>query len=233
MSDELGKSLVISSFNIASIINGDATNNITNILYNILIATNSTNINQHNSTIIGNHEVQKEMNSNYSVFIEYPNILKLIWKYLSKEDKLNCTRVCKSFNNKVSDMNCFRLIARLPVKFGDVPRLSRHYDTVIYRRNKWNKIMQPNCSTMNPLDDNVIEQTFSNPLYNPKTLGNLVQVFPNFADTILDMNLSTNNEIELCVENVPGLQHLKDLKMNVSSDLLNNSLKLFGTRLNF
>lgn len=58
------------------------------------------------------------------------NIMEHIWNYLNFEDKLNFTLVCKSFNNFVSDMNCFCLVLNCPSKVQIIPKISRNYQKV-------------------------------------------------------------------------------------------------------
>lgn len=122
-------SSIKSSFNNISVSFGSSRNNTVNNNYNF--AAPSTSVIKDYSTMI---------EDNTTIYDEaFPNdhkIMKFIWKYLPTEEKLNCTVVCKRFNQIISEMDCFRLVVYSPYI---IPKLSRQYKTVIFQCYKSKK----------------------------------------------------------------------------------------------
>lgn len=114
--------------------------------------------------------IKDEKNSKEVIVIANDQkIIENIWKYLNREDKINCTMVCKRFNKIVSDMNCFHLVVRLPTRFRIIPRLSRQYETVTFQRYKCNKLQPLMHQMLKHLGQTVTELSFYDCVFNLTT----------------------------------------------------------------
>lgn len=155
-------------------------------------------------------------------------IIKLIWKYLSKEDKLNCTMVCKRFNHIVSNMDCFRLVVCFPSKLHFIPQLSRHYKTVIFQHHQCNELKPLMHQMLKNLGQSVIELTFYDCEFSLMTLSEFVREFPLLKSLEVNVNLTMKKVVELSMEDKPKLLQLKDLKIKVNTDKLSEAFEMFG-----
>lgn len=159
-------------------------------------------------------------------------ILKLIWTYLRIEDKINCTMVCKGFNNIISDMNCFRLCVDLSTKFRVIPRLSRNYETVIFKNYECNILKEPMKKMLKQLNRRVEKTIFDDCKFDMMALNGFLSELTMLKSLELNMLLTIDDNIEIDFDDLPQLFQLKDLTINVNGDKMEEILEMFSSASN-
>ncbi|CAO1397458.1 unnamed protein product [Diamesa hyperborea] len=224
-------SSIASSFN--SIFNywGVSINNNTHIINNLYFTRESINVNTNDSS-----RVDQKIVDQTTIYLEViPNdqkIMELIWSYLTIDDKFNCTLVCKRFNNIISEMECFRLIVNLPSMVRVIPRLSRSYKTVIFQRYQCTDLKPLMRQMLEHLSHSVIDVRFYGCKFNLMTLCDFLRELPLLESLVIDMTLTMNKDVELSVEDIPKLLKLKDFKIKVNADKLDEALVITSSALN-
>ncbi|CAO1308555.1 unnamed protein product [Diamesa hyperborea] len=195
------KIIIASSFNTTINNSGESNNNI----YNVTNIFNGIN----------KEDVMKE------------ETLEFIWKYLSCQDKFNCTLVCKRFNNFISSMNCYWLNNFWTKK--DIPILSRDYQKVYIYNYDFNYLDQRMVQFLKHLGRNVTNLKISNIKVDLMTFSEILHEFPLLESLELD-GIELEDE-ELCLEDLPNLLHLDNLTINMSHGELKRVLSIFGCAL--
>lgn len=155
-------------------------------------------------------------------------IMKLIWTYLNIEDKINCTLVCKRFNNIISDMNCFRLSVDLSSKFLVFPRLSRDYETVIFKNYECKNLKEPKKKMLKQLNRCVEKTIFSDCKFDMMALNGFLSELSMLKSLELNMLLTIDDNIEIDFDDLPQLFQLEDLTINVNGDKTEEILNMFS-----
>ena len=177
-------------------------------------------------------QIIKEVKNQKEVLPNDQQILQLIWKYLSHEDKLNCTIVCKRFNQIVSEMDCFSLNVFFKTMFRWIPELSRNYKTVTFTRYS--------CESLGPVMRQMLQQLsctlthlkFIDCELDLMTLNEFLQEFPLLESLDLQMTLKMDKMVEITFENVKKPFQLNDLKIDINNDKLNELLVFFDSAKN-
>ena len=222
---------IASSFN--SIFNywGISMNNNTHVINNLYFTREPKNIKKNDSSTVDQKIVDQS-----ALFTEvFPNdekIIKLIWNYLNIDDKFNCTMVCKRFNNIVSEMECFRLIVNLPSMVRVIPRLSRSYKTVIFQSYQCTDLKPLMRQMLKHLSHSVIDLRFYDCKFNLMTLCEFLRELPLLESLVLDMTLTFKKDVEISVEDIPKFLNLRDFKIKVNADKLDETLVITGCALN-
>ena len=173
---------------------------------------------------------EEEVSSNNLTLLEDQNylknneILELIWKYLPKKDKLNCTLVCKQFNSFVSSMDSFSLSIdmRLISFEKPIPILSRYYTTICIKHYEFYRLNSLVLQMLKHLSESVIRLKLIEIITSVKTLRELLSELPNLKSLQLikiefvyvksswkfkpKLLMLTNLEIEMmCSNNMSGV----------------------------
>ena len=155
-------------------------------------------------------------------------ILKLIWKYLSKKDKLSCTLVCKSFNSFISEIDYFRLIVNLPPSTVQVfPTLSRRYKTVIIRKYQSSILQSPMLKMLKNLS-HCIDLKFIQCNFDLMTLCKLLRELPLLKTLELKIISKMEKKVVMSVLDLPKLSHLRNLNITMYNKNMNGILEIFG-----
>lgn len=215
-------STITSSFN--NIIISGSSNNSTYNITNIYSDGQPRNIKNNDLIIIENQEHEKE------VFLNDKRIFKIIWKYLDITDKFNCTMVCKRFNSIISGLDFFRLIVTSPSMTQVVPSLSRYinYKTVIFRRYQCKSLKPPIRRMLKHLSRTVIDLTLHHCQLDLMTLCDLLIELPLLESIVLQVVQEMENNVELSLEDLPKLMHIKSLTIDLLRNKMNGALDIFG-----
>ncbi|CAO1398299.1 unnamed protein product [Diamesa tonsa] len=221
-------SCVKSSCNTNLCYSGNSMNNTNNINYTLNFTSQSNNDKQHDSstTTIRTAKIEDQK---IEVFAKDKKIFKLIWNYLSTEDKLKCTRVCKRFNDIISEMDVFRLRVYFRSMVHIIPKLTRKYTTVTFQNYQCYKLHPLMHQMLKQLGHSVIDLRFNNCKFNLMTLYAFLCEFPLLESLELNMTLIMKDGVELAVENIPKLWQLRDFKIKVNSNLLNETLDIMDS----
>ena len=143
--------------------------------------------------------------------------LKFVWKYLGKEDKLNCTLVCKRFNNFISSMDCFSLyIDTLEFDNRKFPKLTRYYTSLIIHHYKLYFLSPRMLNTLIHLSQSVINFRLECIETNMITLCDILCKLPLLES--LDLVWMNLMDSTLSLEDLPAFLHLRKLKINMNHD---------------
>lgn len=173
-----------------------------------------------------------EQNAQTKIFPTDRKIMNLIWKHLDIEDKFNFTKVCKRFNMIVSEMECFRLVVHFPTMVQDTPRLSRKYKIVIFDEFRCNELDKPLLVFLKHLSDSVIDLIFYDCQFNLMTLHAFLRELPLLESLELNMNLTMEKDVQLFLEDCIMPLKLRDFKIRVNSDKLQEILVIFASASN-
>lgn len=200
-----GKSFpsIASSFNTTINNSGDSNNNTYNVT-NIL-----------NGIFENQEDVTKE------------ETLQFIWEYLSRKDKLNCTLVCKRFNNFISTMNCFCLNNCWTKKA--IPILSRDYQRVTIYNYDFNYMDLRMVKFLKHLGRCVNNLKLSYIKVDVMTLIDILDEFPLLKS--LELNQLEFEDEKLFLDNLPKFLYLRNLKI-CNANNLRGVLAIFGSALN-
>lgn len=209
-------SSIASSFNINIENRGDSMNNTTQNINNFNFTRQPQKAKPRKAII---QKVYKEVLSNDQT------IIKLIWNFLSIEDKFNCTLVCKRFNYIISGMDCFHLLIHFPSDLHFIPTLSRNYKIVIFQLYECNNLKPLMHKMLKHLGQSVTDLRFYKCQFNLITLCKFLCEFPLLESLELDMILTVKKIVELSVEDKPKLLQLKDFKIKVN-DKFNETLDM-------
>ena len=162
-------------------------------------------------------------------------IMEPVWEYLSAEDKFNCTLVCKSFNNIISGMNCFRLIVDdLEEQFiYGIARdniFSRFYKKVTFKNFNFIESYYSNSYYM-VIDFRhvVTELKFINCRFTLKTFCNILEKFSLVES--LELRISIIGDLKFNISNIKhsDLSQLTDLKIELFGDYENIFFMFFNS----
>ena len=154
--------------------------------------------------------------------------LEFIWKYLSCDDKFNCTLVCKRFNNFICTMNCYWLNNFWTSK--PIPILSRDYQKVYIYDYDFNYLDQKMVKFLKHLGRSVTNLKLSHIKVDLMTFIEIFHEFPLLES--LELNEIHIEDDELYLDDLPAFLHLRSLKMDRDQDRkMKRVLPIFGSAL--
>lgn len=207
-------------------VSGDATNNTiiinTNISQNrkslsnvgIYISTIATSVFNflniflsRNSNVIEEEEEESEIITPKDKNL----ILTLIWKYLDKDDKFNCTLVCYRFSKLISE-NYFSLnfnSSEKPRNF--IPILTRNYKKITFFQFNFYHLDPRFIKMLKHLSNSLVELSLTNLNTNLMTLRDLLYELPMLERLeLFDIKFK---ETELSLTDLPMFLHLRQLEI--------------------
>lgn len=172
------------------------------------------------------------LNGQREVIPKDKEILQLIWKYLSHEDKMNCTLVCKRFNYIISEMNYLRINANLNAAFRYIPKLSRNYSSVRFENYKCDNLKPLMSQMLDHFQKSSMHFTLDDCQFEMTTLLEVLYKFPLLESLHLNLILKMTNDLEISWETRPKLVHLKVLTLKINDDKLKEILEMLSAALN-
>lgn len=132
-------------------------------------------------------DLLKEINSNdFTTNEEQEDVtkeetLEFVWKYLSINDKFNCTLICKRFNSFISKMDYFSLRLSLKTRSIDekhIPTLSRNYKTVFIENYEFYSLKPRMINMLKFLSGSLTSLTVHRSNTNPMILCSMLNELP-------------------------------------------------------
>ncbi|CAO1309734.1 unnamed protein product [Diamesa tonsa] len=185
------------------------------------IINNEKDLNNHIYNFTNIINGQKKEIGNDSTLVKYPEdvmkeeILEFVWKYLSLEDKFNCTLVCKRLNNFVSSMNFFRPNIRTFWKSNckkpkPLQTFTRNYKTLDFKSFDLCFLSPRYLKMLKYFSCSVIELKFNHS--KVKKFCKVLAEFPLVES--LELKDVTIISSKLALEKLPKFLHLRNLKID-------------------
>lgn len=173
---------------------------------------NSEEVNQ-NAKVFEAIEDQKDLNveaisKDEVILTNEEIILKCIWKYLDKEDKFNCTLVCKKFNNFISRMDYLHLNI-YPFNPDEKPLLTRNYKLVYMIHYHFHYLDTRMLNILKHLRHHLNELNLFSVTTNVIALYELLRELPMLK--LLRLQNLFLKYVEFSLEEAPQLLHLKNV----------------------
>ena len=145
-------------------------------------------------------------------------IMKLIWKYLSFEDKLNCKLVCKISNNIISGTDFLDLNLYFPSKIRKIPKITTNHETLIIKSEIWGSFWLGDCKTFEQHSHSMIHLKIVDYVFYPMELNEFLNEFTLLETLKLEIDLSIKSSIDLTKEELTKLLAFKDSKTVIIDD---------------
>ena len=157
------------------------------------------------------------LNSHWDVLPTDKKLMKLIWKYLRLDDKLNCRLVCKRFNKIVSEMDGFLINVYFPSKVQKIPKLTSNHQTIIIQH-----LNNLNCQSLelevhqmlNQFKDSLIHLKLLDCKFHMMPLYEMLSELPMLKSLTLNTKLTMRTSIDLTKDDQLKLLNIEEMINN-------------------
>ena len=147
-------------------------------------------------------------------------ILEFVWKYLDLYDKLNCTLVCKRFNEFIFEMDGLRLY--LDERWTDqitLPIFNRSYKTLFIKDHNFESFNLTLLRMLKKLSGSLIHLTLHRVKIDDITLNEFLNQLPLLES--IELFERDKNFFHQSLNKSPQFPHLRSLKIDFKASIFN------------